>query len=369
VVDLAIRALFSPEPGTTYLDSATYGLPPEPTLRVMREALDAWTAGSANWMEDWDKVGERGRIAFAALLGIEAARVALIPAASAGVGMVAAGLTAADDVVVPADEFTSVLFPLLVARERGVSVREVDFERLVDEIRPGTTLVACTLVQMQTGRTAPIRAIVERAAEVGARVLLDATQGTPFVELGDLVDRIDYTVVSAYKHLLCPRGVAFMALRADQVGRLAPILANWRAADRPYARFFGGPLTLAPDAAMYDVSLAWLPWLGAAESLELLVRWQAGGALEEPVRLARDLAHGLGLEWGGSALVCAPIDDGDAARAALAAAGIRASFRGTGVRLSPHVYNDDADIERAIEALAPVVRAPRLAVTPAKRRS
>jgi selenocysteine lyase/cysteine desulfurase len=355
-MDPAIRALFSPEPGTTYLDSATYGLPPEPTLRVMREALDAWNAGSANWIEDWDKVGERGRAAFAALLGIDPGRVALLPATSVGVGLVAAELTAADDVVVPADEFTSVLFPLLVARDRGVPVREVEFERLVDAITPGTALVACTLVQMQTGRTAPIRAIVERAAEVGARVLLDATQGTPFVALGDLVDSIDYLVVSAYKHLLCPRGVAFMALRADHVGRLPPINANWRAADRPYGRFFGGPLTLAPDAAMYDVSLAWLPWLGAAESLELLVRWQAAGAFEEPVRLARQLAEGLGLEWGGSSLVCAPIDDADAARAALAAARIRASFRGTGIRLSPHVYNDAADIERAIEALAGVAR-------------
>jgi selenocysteine lyase/cysteine desulfurase len=320
-------------------------------------------------MDDWDKVGERGRAAFAALLGIEPSRVALIPAASAGVGVVAAGLTAADDVVVPGDEFTSVLFPLLVARDRGVPVREVEFERLVDAITPGTTLVACSLVQMQTGRTAPIRAIVERATEVGARILLDTSQGTPLVPLGDLVDEIDYVVCAAYKHLLCPRGVAFMAMRTEHIGRIPPILANWRAADRPYARFFGGPLTLSPDAAMYDVSLAWFPWVGAAESLELLVGWQAAGVLDAPLRLARDFAEGLGVGWGGSSLVSLPIDDGDAARAALANARIRASFRGLGIRLSTHVYNDAADVARAIEALAPVVRAPRLAATSAKRRS
>lgn len=355
-MDPAIRALFAPEPGTTYLDSATYGLPPESTIRVMREALDAWTAGTARWIEDWDRPAERARGAFGTLLGVDSRRVALLPATASGVALVAAELTAADDVVVPVDEFTSVLFPLLVARDRGVPVREVGFERLVEEIRPGTTLVACTLVQMQTGRTAPIREIVARAAEVGAQVLLDATQGIPFVPLGDLIDRIDYVLVSAYKHLLCPRGVAFMALRADHVGRLPPAHANWKAADRPYGRFFGGPLTLASDAAMYDVSLAWHPWLGAVESLELLVRWQAEGALAEPVRLARELAAGLGLPWGGSSLVCAPIDDPDAALAALAAARIRASFRGTGIRLATHVYNDEADIARAVEALAPVVR-------------
>jgi hypothetical protein len=148
-----------------------------------------------------------------------------------------------------------------------------------------------------------------------------------------------------------------MALREDHVGRLAPILANWRAADQPYGRYFGGPLTLAPDAAMYDVSLAWLPWLGAAESLELLVGWGAAGAFEEPSRLARDLAGGLGLPWGGASLVCAPVADADAAaaREVLAGARIRAAFRGSAIRLSTHVYNDAADVARAVEALAPVV--------------
>ena len=90
-MDPAIRALFSPEPGSTYLDSATFGLPPEPTLRVMREVLDAWAAGTANWTDDWDRAGEQARAAFGALIGIDAARVALLPAVSAGVGVVAAG--------------------------------------------------------------------------------------------------------------------------------------------------------------------------------------------------------------------------------------------------------------------------------------
>ena len=106
---------------------------------------------------------------------------------------------------------------------------------------------------------------------------------------------------------------------------------------------------------MYDVSLAWFPWLGAAASLELLVQWRAAGELEDPLRLAQDLAAGLGLPWGGATLVCLPVEDLDRAREALAGGGIRGSLRATGIRLSTHVYNDDADIARAIDALAPVV--------------
>ena len=354
-MESTIRAMFAPASGTTYLDTATYGLPPEPTRRVLADALDAWSAGTASWQDDWDREGEKARAAFAAIIGVEASRVALISSTSTGVGVIAAGLSAADSVVVPGDDFTSILFPLLVARDRGVAVREVAFDSLVDAITPGTTLVATSFVQMQTGRTAPIAQIVERAREVGARVLLDVSQGVPLVPLGALVNEIDYIVGCGYKHLLCPRGVAFMALRSEHIGALAPILANWRSADRPYERFFGGPLTLAPDAAMYDISLAWFPWLGAATSLGLLAEWQRSGVLAGPLELARNLAEGLGVPFGGSSLVVMPIDDPAAARAALAAAGIRASFRGTGIRLSTHVYNDAEDIERAVAALRPVV--------------
>jgi selenocysteine lyase/cysteine desulfurase len=350
--------MFHPDPGLTYLDTATYGLPPEPTLRVLREALETWQAGTGAWVE-WDRQSERARAAFARLIGAAPSRVALLPSVSVGVGMVASVLAPGERVVVPAAEFRSVLYPLLVARERGVDVVEVEeVDRLLEAITPGTSLVALTLVQMHTGRVLPVREIVERAEAVGARILLDATHGVPFVTLDDVIERLDYLLVAAYKHLLCPRGVAFLVLRDDHVGRLPPTMASWRASDAPYTQFFGGPLTLAEGAAQYDGSLAWHPWLGAAESLELLVDWQAAGALQEPVALARDLADRLGIEWGGGTLVCPPIDDADRVRSALTEHRIKAAFRGTAVRLSTHVYNDASDIERAATAILPLVAQP-----------
>jgi selenocysteine lyase/cysteine desulfurase len=357
-VDPRIKAMFRPAPGLTYLDTATYGLPPEPTLRVMREGFDAWQAGTGVWVE-WDREAERARAAFGRLIGAASSRVALMPGVSVGVGLVAAALRPGDRAVVAAAEFTSILFPLLVARERGVDVVEIeDVDRLVEAITPGTSLVALSLVQMQTGRVLPIREIVEQAEAVGAQVLLDATHGIPFVRLDEVIDRIDYVAVAAYKHLLCPRGVAFLVVREDHIGTLPAILSNWRSSDAPYSHFYGGPLALAEGAARYDVSFGWITWLGAAESLELLVDWEAAGALSEPVALARDLAGRLGIEWGGATLVCPPIDDPDRARAALSEHRIKAAFRGTALRLSTHVYNDAADIERAASAIGPLVAQP-----------
>jgi selenocysteine lyase/cysteine desulfurase len=289
-------------------------------------------------------------------MGVAPARVALLPSVSVGVGVISAALQPGDRVVTPKAEFRSVMYPLIVARDRGVAFEEVeDIDRLVDAITPGTKLVAFSLVQMQTGRVLPVEAIVDRAEAVGAQVLLDATHGVPFVDLAGVIDRIDYNLVHGYKHLLCPRGVSFMILREDHIGRLPPIISSWRSSDDPYTKFFGGPLQLADGAAQYDASLAWHPWIGAAESLELLVQWQEAGVLQEPLDLARSLADKFGIEWGGATLVCPPIDDADLVREALTEHRIKAAFRGTAIRFSTHVYNDDADIETAARAIGPLV--------------
>jgi selenocysteine lyase/cysteine desulfurase len=352
-MDPSIRAQFSPRDGLAYLDTATYGLPPDATVRALQQALDQWQAGTARWIDDWDRPAEAARASFAQLVGAGADQVVLLPALSVGIGMVAERLGAGDEVVVPDDEFTSVLFPVLVATERGATVREVPFTRLADQIRTSTTLVAFSLVQMQTGKKADLERILAAAEAVGARTLIDVTQATPFVPLDSVIGRIDYVVAAAYKHLLCPRGVAFLVVRRDRFDDLRPTAANWRAADDPYGRYFGGPLTLASDARRYDVSLPWHPWVGAVESLRLLNEWQPTGAFDEVLGMAEDLAVRLGQPWEGASLVCAPLSDAEAARAALGDAGIRASVRGTAIRLSLHVYNEPAHLDRAVDALRP----------------
>jgi selenocysteine lyase/cysteine desulfurase len=350
-----VRALFEPAEGLTYLDTATYGLPPRPTVEAMAQALARWQDGTAHWIDDWDVEAERARTAFAALVGASADEVALIPSASVGVGTVAASLTPDDRVVVPDDEFTSLLFPLLVAAERGTTVTQVPFEALVERIGPDTTLVATSLVQMQTGRVADLHAIVDRANRVGAPVLVDATHGIPFATTDGVLGGVDFVVCAAYKHLLCPRGVGFLVVRRAHLPTLAPWNANWRATDDPYGRYVGGPLTLADGASRFDVSLAWLPWLGAAVSLELMASWAGAGLLAQPVDQARELAARLGVTWGGSSIVCAPVADPDAVQAAVDRHRVKLGFRGDGIRLSTHVYTTDADLDRAVAVLGPLV--------------
>lgn len=348
-------SLFAPADGLCYLDTATYGLAPVPAIAAMTKALAGWQAGSAHWIDDFDSVAERGRVAFARLIGVPAADVALVPSASVGVGTVAASLGPADRVVVPDDEFTSLLFPLLVAARSGVTVSQVPFEALVDRIVPGTTLVACSLVQMQTGRVAALEAILVRAAEVGARVLIDATHGLPFIAADGVLARADYVVCAGYKHLLCPRGVSFFVVHAARHDGLSPWNANWRTTEGHYHRYCGGPLTLLATAGKFDVSPAWFPWIGGAESLELLCTWSAAGDIDQGRGLAGAIADELGVRWGGASLVSVPVDDLEATSAALGSAGVKAAVRGGRVRLSTHVYNTSADAELVSRVLGPFV--------------
>jgi selenocysteine lyase/cysteine desulfurase len=347
--------LFDPTPGQVYLDAATYGLPPRPAVDAMERALRAWQSGSARWVDDWDRPAEAARSDFASLIGATAGDIAFLPSASVAMGLVAGSLLPGDVVVVPEDEHVSDLFPLLVAERRGVEVRMVPFAGVADAIAEETTLVACSLVQMQTGRVGDLARICERARAVDARVFIDATHALPFVPVADHIADIDFLVCHAYKHMLGARGTAFLYVRDDRLDDVTPAYANWRGAPDPWSRYFGGPLTLADDASRFNVSLAWLPWVATVESTRLIARWSKDGTLAEPLELAARLARALHQEPTGSSLVCIPIADPEGVRATLEAAGIRAAVRGDAIRLSLHVWNDAADVDRAAEALRPFV--------------
>lgn len=350
--DASIRGLFEPADGLTYLDAATYGLPPRPAVAALSEALAAWQRGTARWVDDWDRPAEAARGLFAELIGASPGDIALIPTVSIGTGLVANSLSPGEVVLVPDDEHVSDLYPLLVAERRGVVVRQVPFASLPDAIDPSVTLVVTSLVQMQTGRVADLARITERAAAGGARVLVDSTHATPFVDVGEHIAAIDYLVCHAYKHPLGARGCAFLYVRRDRIDDLEPVHANWRGAAAPWTTFFGGPLDLAADAGRFNVSLAWLPWVATVESLRCLTTWRRDGVLADVVELAGRFARALDLEPTGSSLVCVPVADPEAVRVSLDARRIRAAVRGESIRFSVHVWNDDVDVDRAVEAIA-----------------
>lgn len=339
------RHLFDPDPDVIYLDAGTYGLPPKPTIDASLAALRGWQTGKADFIRDWEPAGERGRELFARIIGASVNEIALVPSVSVGVGLIAASIPERAEVLVPQEEFASVAVPFFAAAEgRKATVREVPYGDLASEIRPSTMIVALSLTRAQSGETADLGPIIAAAQKHGAKVLVDSTHATPFVSVKEHIAGIDYLVCHGYKHLLLPRGVSFLYVRRDRWDDTVPYMANWRSVRRSY----GGPLSLTPNASRFDVSLAWHAWVGAIPALELIVQWQEDGTLAYAKSLADRLARGLQLPQPGASLVCVRVADAEKAAAVLDKAGVKAAPRGGHIRLTPHVYNTEEEIDRAI---------------------
>ena len=290
---------------------------------------------------------QSAREAFARLHAVAASDVAVGAQVSAFCGLVALSLARGDRVVCAEQDFTSVLFPLLAQEARGVRVDLVPLELVADAIDSGTALVAVSAVQSADGRIADLDAIEAAAAAHGARTFIDATQGCGWLQLD--ASRFDYFACATYKWLLGPRGCALMAVRPEAADRLTPHLAGWFAAETPTASY-GGPLRLATGARRFDVSPAWFSWVGQAEALEMLERVGVAAIGEHDISLANRFRSGLGLEAGDSAIVSVPHDRAMAER--LRAARVMFSDHGDTLRFSFHLYTTEADVERALEAIA-----------------
>ena len=115
-------------------------------------------------------------------------------------------------------------------------------------------------------------------------------------------------------------------------------------------------MALARDARRFDVSPAWLCWVGAVPALELFAAAPRDAVHRYTVGLADAFRAGVGLPPGGSAIVRLPDDAAGSRRTLLAAQGTRAAGRGGGVRLAFHVWNDAADVERAVATLSTFLR-------------
>jgi selenocysteine lyase/cysteine desulfurase len=148
---------------------------------------------------------------------------------------------------------------------------------------------------------------------------------------------------------MSPRGTAFMTLSPALAERLVPGQAGWFAGDEPYSTYYGGPLRLADTARRFDTSPAWFCWVATTPALELINRIGVEAIHDHDVRLANLFRVGLGLEPSDSAIVSTELAGADEA---LARAGILTSSRAGRLRAAFHIYNTDADVDAALNALA-----------------
>ncbi|NJP65773.1 aminotransferase class V-fold PLP-dependent enzyme [Streptomyces spiramenti] len=342
----ALRQEFTPR--GTFLDTASHGLLPRRSVTAVRRGAALMAEGTLDQQACLRAV-DGVRADYAALVGVTADRVAVGSSVAVHVALVAASLPAGAEVLLAAEEFSSLPTPF--DQRGGLRLRQVPLDGLVDAVRPGTDLVAVSAAQSADGRVVDLGALLSAAREHGARTLLDTTQAAGWLPLG--ADRFDYTVCGGYKWLLTPRGVSFLSVPPG-FGGLRPLHAGWVAGAEPWQSCYGPVAELAPDARRFDQSPAYLPYLGAAPSLRLLAEAgpaRVGAHARALAARFREGLAGLGCEVpdAGGPIVSFPEPEG--AVEALHRAGVRVARRRGALRAAFHLYNDEADVDRAIAAL------------------
>jgi selenocysteine lyase/cysteine desulfurase len=344
----AADAEFAPE--TTYLNTSTCGLLPRRTVEAVKALAEGNAGGRMAGSGDFGVV-DAARAGFARLAGVGADRVAIGTSVAVHVGMIAASLPAGAEILFPEGEFSSVVAPFAVRGD--LKVRYAPLEGLADAVRPGTALVAFSSVQSADGRVADLDAVRAAAAAHGARTLVDASQSAGWLPLD--AGACDYTVTGGFKFLLCPRGTSFLTVTEEAQQSLPPIFVGMAAAEDPWNSTYGPITRLAPDARRFDAPPAFLSYYGAERSLALLDEVGIDVIHDHVTGLAarfRAGLAGLGHEAVVSATAIVAVPGLGGREPELARAGVMVSDRAGNLRAAFHLYNTEADVDRALDVLS-----------------
>jgi L-cysteine/cystine lyase len=358
-----LRAAFPVCASRVYLNAGTDGPIPSQAVAAARAELDDELV-SGRFREHFERRQEliwQLRERYAARLGARPEDVALTSSTSQGIGRTLNGLElrAGDLVVTSTDEHPGLYGPLAGARDRrGIELRVVAWDALVDAVDARTALVACSHVNWIDGRVVP-DGLAARCAELEVPLLLDGAQGVGAVPVDVGALGCSVYAGSGQKWLCGPDGAGMLWIDPSLRDAIAMPDPSYASMADPHDPLSGD---LHPDARRYDSSSlsreATAFALAAHDALE-----QAGfEAVHERARelaamLARELAERGHDVWprGETTLVSWGVEgDSEAERDRLVSEGIVVrDLPGRGIlRASVGAWNDESDLERLLEAIA-----------------
>lgn len=355
----------------TYLNCAYHGPFPRVTAERIQHAIAIESNPALLEEKHFFELPERVRGRLAELVGADAAEISLASNATQGVGVVAAGLdfSPGDEVVISGNNFPSNLFTWLHLRRLGVRVHVLKprdgylrFEDVAAVVGPRTRVLALDWVSYATGVRLDLVQLGELAHRHGAIFVVDGTQGVGALELDLHKLPVDALVASAYKWLLAPYGSGFLYLTRSVQERLENKFVSWLAVDgsEDFDALPVEEFTLPRISRRFDV-LSFLNFYALEASLEFLQRVGVGAISRHCSLLLDRLAAGLrrcGYQLSAAAdterrstILCFQAKTPEATAALheqLKAQNISVSLRHGMIRVSPHLYNDEADIDKLL---------------------
>ena len=316
------------------------------------------------WFDDIDRL----RAKLARLVGAQADDIAFAPNAATPLSLLLNGLDWApgDEIVTLENEFPNQLyFPALLAN-RGVKFVAAPWERLQDQITARTRLIVISQVSYSTGFRPPHLETLDRR---NALLYVDATQCLGALRFDGAAVRPDLLAVNGYKWMLAPNGAAFYAVSPALRAQLAPQVIGWRSHFdwRNVNNLHTDAPVFAEAAEKYEGGMLDFPSLYALEAAvdtlfelgpEQVERYVL--ELNETLRAALRRVPGVTLysdefpATGPTPITSARFagrEAGGLAARLKAEHNILTSARCGRLRVSPHFYNDENDIDRLLAAL------------------
>jgi selenocysteine lyase/cysteine desulfurase len=363
----------------TYLNVAAQGPMPRASLRAAQQSLE-WKKFPHRMPESaYLELPERVRKLLASMIGGRVEEVALTTGATTGLIAVAQGMdwNPDDEVLIAAGEFPAhftAFVPLADAGRLRVKIvrsegRFLTAEDFLREIGPRTRLVSASLVRFSDAVRLDAARLAQACHQAGALLLLDAAQCAGAMPLNVAELGADFLTASGYKWLLGPYGTGFFWARTEQIERMVPGPFYWLAL--PNAAKFdalpSGEYRPLPGARRWDApeTASFFNLAALEASLEFLLRvgvetvWQHNRRLvsELIARLPRDrcvLASPADPDQRGP-YVCITARCPEATSALyerLREADVVVSLRSGALRIAPHLYNSERDIDRLLSVLA-----------------
>jgi len=354
----------------TYFNSCSQGALSTDVQQAYAQYLKDWDEKGSPW-ELWVERSETARQAFAGLINADANEVADCTSVSAGVSALASALDFGGErnkVVVSDFEFPTIAQIWHAQEARGARVAHVPaagnvipLERFADAIDERTKIVSITHVCFRNGSKLDVPAIVEMAHRKGALVLLDAYQtiGTLPIDVKTL--KVDFLAGGVLKYLLASAGLAFLYVRKEFIPDLRPTSIGWFSQANIFAMDIYAN-TPSPTARRFESGTPPIPSIYAGiagmkliqsaglEKIEAHLREITGAIKEGAMRRGFNLASPVDPAKHG-ALITLRSHKVDLLVKRLEADGIVTSSRDNNLRLSPHLYNDQRDVDVLMDCL------------------
>ena len=352
---------------TTYLINHSLGAMPAAAEERLLEYARAWnTRGVRAWEEGWWEMSLTVGDQIGRLIGAPPGSVSM----HQNVTLAEAVVVSCFDfpgprrrIVYEEGNFPSVRYLYQAQERRGADiVVAADDEGVVEAIDERTLLVPVTHVLFKTGEIQHVEAIVAKAHDEGALVVLDAYQSVGSVPLDVTALGVDFAVGGSVKWLCGGPGAAWLYVRPDLAATLEPTVTGWQAHARPFE--FEPEQDYADGAARFLTGTPNVPALYAATAGYDVVEEVGVARIRErsmeQTALLVELLGEEGFQVGsphdpelrGGTVVARPPNFERVGRG-LGERGVICDWRpDVGLRLGPHFFNTDDELRFAVEQIA-----------------